>query len=664
MSNVAIFPISTEEDLLFELVFPSVDLSARSFRIEVRERSSAAVKATLTIGAGLTLIGTDRIRARVAKASMAAWTQNIEYTADLVETTGAVNATLVQVRVQFYQPGRLAGSASLGNAATIQIVENTATVISYSGPAVNIGAALAQNVEVTPAGGIASTSAQEALEELDAKKAPKASPVLTGIPEAPTAAPGTDTAQIATTAFVQDGIADLAPLESPALTGTPTAPTATPTTNTTQIATTAMVQAAIAAYLAAQDAMVFKGVIDCSANPNYPTADAGWTYKVSVAGRIGGGSGPRVEVGDTLVCIADGTASGNHATVGAFWALLQTNIDGAVTGPTSATDGHLAQFDGATGKVIKGGVALDTDGTLAANSDAKIATQKAVKTYADTKVGKTGAQSIEGDLTISRASASGSVQNTINNSATGPSVAAATVWATGTLDSWAAVQLRDNSGSPYWSVGGGAAVTAAYCDFAQHIWRSQAGTPWMSLAAGNVAIGIGAAACRVDVLGGALAREAQLKLRTMGTAAGLGGGLLLHHNNEGETFPVTGDRLGYVLFGSTAGASQYQGGGIEARAEGDYSATSTPTYFVFATSPSGTTVRAERMRIAAGGLVSITGSLTVGGTSRPGTFTIATLPSASAVGRGARAAVSDGTSNRSSVESDGTVWRYFDGAAV
>ena len=39
-----------------------------------------------------------------------------------------------------------------------------------------------------------------------------------------------------------------------------------------------------------------------------------------------------------------------------------------------------------SGKIIKdSGKAFDTDGTLAANSDAKIATQKAVKTYADTK---------------------------------------------------------------------------------------------------------------------------------------------------------------------------------------------------------------------------------------------------------------------------------------
>lgn len=69
------------------------------------------------------------------------------------------------------------------------------------------------------------------------------SPTLTGTPVAPTAAPGTSTTQIATTAFVQTELADYAPLASPALTGTPTAPTATAGTNTTQIATTAFVNA-------------------------------------------------------------------------------------------------------------------------------------------------------------------------------------------------------------------------------------------------------------------------------------------------------------------------------------------------------------------------------------------------------------------------------------
>lgn len=77
--------------------------------------------------------------------------------------------------------------------------------------------------------------------------APLASPTFTGTPAAPTAAAGTSTTQIATTAFVQAVATLLAPLASPALTGTPTAPTATAGTSTTQIANTAFVGAAIVA---------------------------------------------------------------------------------------------------------------------------------------------------------------------------------------------------------------------------------------------------------------------------------------------------------------------------------------------------------------------------------------------------------------------------------
>lgn len=111
-------------------------------------------------------------------------------------------------------------------------------------------------------------------------KAGLSSPAFTGTPTAPTASAGTNTTQIATTAFVRTEVSNLvasapaaldtldelaaalgddpnfattvtnsiaakAPLASPALTGTPTAPTAAGATNTTQIATTEFVQTAV-----------------------------------------------------------------------------------------------------------------------------------------------------------------------------------------------------------------------------------------------------------------------------------------------------------------------------------------------------------------------------------------------------------------------------------
>ena len=91
--------------------------------------------------------------------------------------------------------------------------------------------------------------------------APKESPTFTGKPKAPTAPAGTNTTQIASTAFVQavvtalnNALALKAPLASPALTGTPTAPTAAQTVNNTQVATTAFVKSAIAALVASSPA--------------------------------------------------------------------------------------------------------------------------------------------------------------------------------------------------------------------------------------------------------------------------------------------------------------------------------------------------------------------------------------------------------------------------
>jgi hypothetical protein len=68
-----------------------------------------------------------------------------------------------------------------------------------------------------------------------------ASPAMTGVPTAPTATAGTNSTQIATTAYVLNAFA------SPALTGTPTAPNPTYGNSSGQIATTSFVQTAVSA---------------------------------------------------------------------------------------------------------------------------------------------------------------------------------------------------------------------------------------------------------------------------------------------------------------------------------------------------------------------------------------------------------------------------------
>jgi hypothetical protein len=145
------------------------------------------------------------------------------------------------------------------------------------------------------------------------------------------------------------------------------------------------------ALIGAANGVVFKGVIDCSTNPNYPASNAGDLYRVSVAGRIGGASGTIVEIGDLLLALTDGTASGTQAAVGANWNISQNNLDGAVIGPASAVSGQFASYSGTTGKLIQdSGISLDTDAALTANSATRVPSQSAVKSYA---------QPLDSDLT-------------------------------------------------------------------------------------------------------------------------------------------------------------------------------------------------------------------------------------------------------------------------
>jgi len=185
-----------------------------------------------------------------------------------------------------------------------------------------------------------------ALSETDGKIAASASPI--------------QIAESQVTNLTSD-LASKAPLDSPALTGTPTAPTATSGTNTTQIATTAFVIAEINDRLGGADALVYKGTITLgTTTPGAftPAADKGWTYKVVANGSTKRGyvDGVAVEVGDMLICNTDGTAaatSSNYSAIAAKWDFIQTNLDGVVTGPASSTAASVAGFSDTTGKVIK-----------------------------------------------------------------------------------------------------------------------------------------------------------------------------------------------------------------------------------------------------------------------------------------------------------------------
>lgn len=179
-----------------------------------------------------------------------------------------------------------------------------------------------------------------------------------------------------------------AKLDSPALTGVPTAPTPLSNDNSTSIATTAFVQNAITDELSTlTNVVTIQGTIDCSGTPLYPIASKGHLYVVSVAGRIGGASGPVVEVGDQILCTTDSPNSGDHNTVGSNFVIIQVNISAAVSSSTAASGNHnIAFFDGLTGRIITDlGINVQTEGQLI-NSISIISNNSVIKDYVDSAV--------------------------------------------------------------------------------------------------------------------------------------------------------------------------------------------------------------------------------------------------------------------------------------
>lgn len=92
--------------------------------------------------------------------------------------------------------------------------------------------------------------------------------------------------------------------------------------------------------LGANDAMVFKGTLGTGGTVTAlpATHQTGWTYRVITAGSY---AGQNCEVGDLVICIADGTSANN-----AHWTVAQTNVDGAVTHSAALTADNIVVGNG------------------------------------------------------------------------------------------------------------------------------------------------------------------------------------------------------------------------------------------------------------------------------------------------------------------------------
>jgi hypothetical protein len=199
-----------------------------------------------------------------------------------------------------------------GGTSTTPATDNNSTNIATTAFVVGQAAATAPVMDGTATVGTSLRYArQDHVHPTDTSRAPLASPTFTGTVTIPAGA------SISGYLTTSSASSTYAPLASPALTGTPTAPTATLGTNTTQIATTAFVIANSSSFPSGT-AMVFAQT----------TAPTGWT-KVTT-------------YNDAALRVVSGTASsgGTTAFSSVFTSRTPAGTVGATTLTTAQLASH------------------------------------------------------------------------------------------------------------------------------------------------------------------------------------------------------------------------------------------------------------------------------------------------------------------------------------
>ena len=139
--------------------------------------------------------------------------------------------------------------------------------------------------------------------------------------------------------------------------------------------------------------MVYKGTFDGSQTiiaQGITTIQKGWFWKVTVGGTVSGvntPSGAGVSVGDMVIANvtkASGITAADFDGVDNTESSDLVRLAGVQTLTSKTIDADSNTILNLETDNFKAGV-IDTDGTLAANSDTRLATQKATKTYVDGK---------------------------------------------------------------------------------------------------------------------------------------------------------------------------------------------------------------------------------------------------------------------------------------
>ena len=301
-------PVSTQQQTALDL---KANIASPTFTGTVTIPSGASISGFAPL-ASPTFTGTPTL-----PTGTIATTQTASNNSTAVATTAYVDAADA-LKANLASP-TFTGTPTLptGTIATTQTASNNSTAIATTAY-VDAADALKANLASPTFTGTVTIPSGASISGF----APLASPALTGTPTAPTATAGTNSTQVATTAYTDAAIAALigdagaalntlgeladalnddssfgtsvatslsfkAPLQSPTFTDTPAAPTAAVDTNTTQIATTAFVVGQGYAKLASptftgtvsgiSKSMVGLGSVDNTSDASKPVSTAGQT---------------------------------------------------------------------------------------------------------------------------------------------------------------------------------------------------------------------------------------------------------------------------------------------------------------------------------------------------------------------------------------------------
>jgi hypothetical protein len=396
-----------------------------------------------------------------------------------------------------------------------------------------------------------------------------------------------------------------------------------------------------------------------------------------------------------------------------------------VIGPASSTDGHIPQFDGPTGKLLKDGKAAPT-GTIVGTTDTQTLTNKtltapAIASPTGITAADVGALStslggtVAGDLIVTYSNPSGPVRLSVGNSSSGGSASATRDMFTGLAN---ATMLESLNNSGFFSRSFGSAVIESYDNCDGHIWRTQAGSVKASLtsslfdvkspetitstSANALAVGANGStnpAFKVDASTASSATGLQVK--SAAAAGGVALSVLSSGTNEDIFIDAKGSgqvKLGYtstgfvqtsrnLIVGIGTGARYVRANGGNSTNGGSaflmdlagsfdsgfghksaiLGGAFDPTAMLYVAGGGTMELRAgsQTQITANGGNITVpNGAVIVSTYVKLGSYTVATVPSASAAGAGAEIYVSNETGGAVTAFSDSTNWRRVTDRAI